>query len=272
MKHFLQNTEFQLDEILFEHRNKAYGAYSLRHDADKLLVKAVFTGVLFFTAIAITPFLISVFSHAPQKPEIAVSGNPGFWNPPDDPIPPPTQNTPHQSSAASVNTQVPTPTRDPDKDSPPATITQRQDAVQGFEDNIGTAPVIPFSPPVGIPGTGTTPPVVIDPPKPVNNEPLTVVDEEAEYKGGINTFRNKVLQNFNTSPFEGTDEKLTTIITFVVEKDGSISNVKATGKNTEFNKEAENTIKRVKGNWIPAKVKGEAVRSYFKFPIRMVFD
>jgi protein TonB len=63
------------------------------------------------------------------------------------------------------------------------------------------------------------------------------------------------------------------VVTFIVEKDGTISGLKANGKDVEFNNEAIRTIKNVKGLWKPAKNKqGEAVRSYFKFPITMNFE
>ena len=39
-----------------------------------------------------------------------------------------------------------------------------------------------------------------------------------------------------------------------------------------FNKEAEKTIKGIKGKWNPAKFQGENVRSYFRFPISMQFE
>ena len=72
--------------------------------------------------------------------------------------------------------------------------------------------------------------------------------------------------------FEDSGEVLKAVVTFVVEKDGTLSQLKVTGVNPEFNREAENAIKSVKGKWIPAKLDGKVVRSYFKFPISMDFD
>jgi hypothetical protein len=43
-------------------------------------------------------------------------------------------------------------------------------------------------------------------------------------------------------------------------------------KKIDFNKEAEKTIKGIKGKWNPAKFQGENVRSYFRFPISMQFE
>ncbi|WPC10781.1 hypothetical protein LEQ05_13100 [Riemerella anatipestifer] len=43
-----QNEQKALDELLFAGRNKAYGAYSLRAEADYYLKKALFSGVAVF--------------------------------------------------------------------------------------------------------------------------------------------------------------------------------------------------------------------------------
>ena len=61
-------------------------------------------------------------------------------------------------------------------------------------------------------------------------------------------------------------------MTFVVERDGTISNVKAVGANADFNRESEKVIKSIKGKWNPAKLGGQNVRSYFRFPISMQFE
>ena len=96
---------------------------------------------------------------------------------------------------------------------------------------------------------------------------------EADFLGGINAFRNKVNENFDTSSVESeSGEVIKGIITFVVETDGTISNVKVNGANADFNKEAEKTIKKIKGKWNPAKLQGEKVRSYFRLPISMQFE
>jgi protein TonB len=96
---------------------------------------------------------------------------------------------------------------------------------------------------------------------------------EANFNGGIEGFRNKVLNNFDTTVVTSeSGEIVKAVVTFVVERDGSISNIKASGVNADFNKEAEKVIKNIKGKWNPAKLGGQNVRSYFKFPISMQFE
>ena len=47
-----------LDEIVFENRNKEYGAYDLRSSYRKVLTKSFVLGTILFCVVAITPFVI----------------------------------------------------------------------------------------------------------------------------------------------------------------------------------------------------------------------
>ena len=274
MKHLLKNEEFQLDEILFQGRNKAYGAYNLRNEADKILTKSMFVGVAIFGLVATSPFIINAF-----KAETIIDKHVGEEHvftelPPDSEVKPPAEivKPQPQTQVNTVNTQVPTPTANSDNENPPATIDESENAVRGTQEIIGQPSVLNYQPPT-IPTTGGE--IIKDPIVPIkidDNAIPSKVDVEANFAGGIKAFREKVVQNFDTSSFEGTGEKIATTITFIVEKDGTISNVKTNGTDAEFNREAERTLRKVKGKWAPAQLKGEPVRSYFRFPISMMFE
>lgn len=164
---------------------------------------------------------------------------------------------------------MPTPTRNPTIEKPAAKVEDYQNAVAGFE-NKGTVEPITYQPTA--PSVSKVD-VLVAPPKVENpNAIVEKVDVEASFSGGIDAFRNKVVGDFDVSSFEGTDAVLKTTVTFVVEKDGTISNIKANGVDAIFNKEAEKTIKNIKGRWNPATVDGKPVRSYFRFPISMKFE
>lgn len=92
------------------------------------------------------------------------------------------------------------------------------------------------------------------------------VDQQAEFAGGLEKFRNLFYNNFDNSSVKN-EGILKTTVTFVVEKDGSISDVKASGPDYDFNRESERTIKSIKGKWNPAKINGYPVRSRFRFPV-----
>ena len=131
-------------------------------------------------------------------------------------------------------------------------------------------------------------------PKPTKEEVVYInVDKEAVFsKGGDNGFRELVaiaidtdkIDEYEDFPEEEKKEiqklisenkptpsvMLYTTLTFIIEPDGTMSNVLAEGENQSFNKEMKRVVKEdIKDKWIPAEVKGKKVRSYYKMPIRM---
>ncbi len=275
MKHLLNDSELRFNEILFEGRNKKYGAYALRNEADGVLTKSMFVGVALFAAFSVAPLFLTIFKSTDikEKPKIFVEGN--LKN--VDQIHkqnPPTILPPKSDNITTVESRIPTPVRDSHKETPPATLAESENAVRGFENKKGDDPIVQYVPPVvsSVPGVVTQNPPAQVVAKPVSNDPVENPDISAKFPGGINAFRNKVVQNFDTSDFAGSGEKISTSIVFIVEKDGSISNIKANGKDSYFNREAESTIKKIKGKWSPAQVNGQPVRSYFTIPISMIFE
>lgn len=271
MKNLLQNKEFQLDEILFENRNKNYGAYVLRTEADRILTKSMFIGIGVFAMIAITPLMINVFNatDAPIPKELPPPYEITYVNdPPEVPVTP--VAPPAVAPINTLDSRVPTPTRGAKIEKVMPKQTDYDKAVIGTKDIVGEPPIITNVPPVINVAPTTGPPITA--PKTVDNSPKVTVDVQADFMGGINVFRNKVINQFDTSVMDGTGEVAKTTVVLIVEKDGTISEVKATGPDATFNREAIKTIKSVKGKWVPAKLNGENVRSYFKFPISMQFE
>lgn len=275
MKHLNSHKdEFRLNEILFENRNKDYGAYVLRNEYDKVLTKSMFIGIAFFVVTALTPLIISSM----QKVEV-VPADPTL--PPEWILPPeiekkiepePPAVVPQRPEPVkTIDTRVPTPAKNPAIEKPAVPVTKYDDAVAGTQDIEGVKPTVSYSPPA-VQGP------VVEAPKPapapvVDDKAIaTSVDVQAVFAGGIDAFRNRVVNNFDTSGFEGSGDLMKTTVTFVVERDGTISNIKANGPDAAFNREAERTIRGVKGKWTPGKIKGNAVRSYFNFPISMRFE
>lgn len=281
MKQLFFDPELRFNEILFEHRNKAYGAYDLRTESNRILAKSLFLSLAVIAGVSLTAMLVS-----PKAAEITETGGliievenvdgPDIDEPlkpePVKPIVKPA--APVVQDIKTFDGRELTPTRNAD-DSKLATKIP-DDAVAGVKDNLDGKVIVQDNQPViNLPistdtGNKTTDLPVTKP----NNE---VVDGgnlsvAADFVGGINSFRNKVIDKFDTSNFEN-ESLIATTITFIVERDGSISGIKAEGQNAEFNKEAIRTIMSIKGKWSPGKDKsGNIVRSYFKFPIKMKFD
>ena len=262
-----------LNEVVFEKRNKEYGAYALRNEANVVLKKALFIGVGLFGLLAMTPLLINTLKPKAAKTPVFVPINLKNVDRPDDRIEKPEPRVIPPKAPVQVKTQSltpPTPTRDAVKEE---TINQKvDDAVISTTTTPGVAVTNPNQHVTA--GTENGKEIVKETPaKPNPNDIIRDVDVEADFIGGVNAFRTKVLQNFDSSVVENeTGEVVKAVVTFVVERDGTISNIKVSGANTDFNKEAEKTIKGIKGKWNPAKFQGENVRSYFRFPISMQFE
>ena len=262
-----------LNEVVFEKRNKEYGAYALRNEANVVLKKALFIGVGLFGLLAMTPLLINTLKPKAEKTTFYVPINLKNVDRPDDRIEKPEPRVIPPKAPVQVKTQSltpPTPTRDAVKEE---TINQKvDDAVISTTTTPGVAVTNPNQHVAN--GTENGKEIVKETPaKPNPNDIIRDVDVEADFIGGVNAFRTKVLQNFDSSVVENeTGEVVKAVVTFVVERDGTISNIKVSGANTDFNKEAEKTIKGIKGKWNPAKFQGENVRSYFRFPISMQFE
>ena len=272
------NSNLSLDEIVFENRNKAYGAYDLRTNYRSVLTKAFIFGTILFCVAAFTPFVIMKIKQMNAKetqevnanlieiiPEETIIEEPVEEEPP--PPPPPKEEPPQQEVIQNV---VPEPVKAPKVETPPPPITKQLETTTGLvnQEGVKTPSYTPPPPPPG-PSKSTTVEVK---PQVSENQVYTEVEQLAEFPGGINAFRSKVQNSFDTSVMDGDEGTVKTEITFVVERDGSITDVKASGPNKDFNAEAIRTVKSVKNKWAPAKINGQAVRYRYRLPLTMQFE
>ncbi|REC44428.1 energy transducer TonB [Chryseobacterium sp. 5_R23647] len=102
------------------------------------------------------------------------------------------------------------------------------------------------------------------------NDPTVFTDVEmmAEFPGGINAFRGLIKTKLIESNILGVNnDNLKTDVSFIIEKDGSLSDIKAEGLNSEFNNATIQTIKNIRNKWAHAKINLVAVRSLYKLAI-----
>ena len=91
------------------------------------------------------------------------------------------------------------------------------------------------------------------------------VDKEAYYPGGMKRFYAFVDKTFKVPEGESFNGKI--ILSFIVENDGSVSNIKVV-RNTGYGSPEEAVAMMSKSpKWIPAKLKGKNVRSTFELPL-----
>ena len=128
-------------------------------------------------------------------------------------------------------------------------------------------------------------------PEETANYPVTIAPDFPD--GGINGFRELVVSKFNTdkvNPYQHLpieyikkiqqmilqnkptpDILLMTTVKFIVEPDGSLSNISAKGENQSFNEEAELAVKTIQVKWIPGEANGKKIKALYSMPIKMIY-
>ena len=101
------------------------------------------------------------------------------------------------------------------------------------------------------------------------NSDRSEVSAEAQYPGGFDLMRTQIIESFYTDAILSESKTLKTNLEFVIEKDGSISSVKAYGDNITFNRQAEIALYLLPEKFQPAYSKGTAVRHRFQLPLAM---
>ncbi len=117
---------------------------------------------------------------------------------------------------------------------------------------------IPFGP-KDVPGTPT---------EELSDEPFEVVEEQPEFPGGLNAFR-QYLQDHLRYPESAQDAGIQgkVMIRFVVERDGSATAVEVyKSVDPALDKEAVRVVKSIP-KWKPGKQQGKAVRTRYVIPI-----
>jgi periplasmic protein TonB len=259
-------------DLVFEGRNKAYGAYQLRKDDGKTTMKAFFSGLGFMSLLVAIPVVMNSFKPAPvtEKTPEGIIIEPGIIpvehikpiEPPKAEPETPAQKNPNKT----VRFVKPVAASDPTPDNLPTTK-----QVQGTEvskvtsEGDGRDIVIGPSSPTGtLEGTGTSE----MPTTGTGRETIeTFVDEMPEFPGGVNNFLKEVGNKFRV-PEVNRVMQMRVYVSFVVEPDGTMTNIKV-GRDPGYNlaAEAERVLKSIKTKWKPGKKKGKAVRTAYSLPI-----
>ena len=265
-----------LDEIVFENRNKEYGAYDLRSSYRRILTRSMIIGTLIFCIAAITPFVVMKIKQLAAKEKTEVDANlieilpeeqvkEEIVEKEETPPPPPPKV---EEKIEILQNVVPEPVKAPKVETPPPPISEQLKTTTGLINQEGVKQTAHIPPPVQAPPKAAA----VESKAPSTTEVYESVDQEAEFPGTLNSFRNKIAENFDNSAMEGGEGTLKATVTFIVERDGSISDVKASGSNSDFNSEAVRTVKSIRTKWVPAKINGQPVRQRFRLPLTMNFE
>ena len=98
-------------------------------------------------------------------------------------------------------------------------------------------------------------------------------DHDALFLNGKEDFVEKLKSQISSDALimvKG-EESFKSILNFVVERDGTISEIQVSGTNQKFNNAVKIAAKQIKGKWVPAKKNGNSVRSKIQIPVLMNF-
>ena len=267
-----------LDEIVFENRNKEYGAYDLRTSYKKILTRSLVFGTLLFCIAAITPFVVMKIKQltAPDKTEVdakLIEILPDQEKPKDEVLekdtPPPPPPPKQEEKIEIIQNLVPEPVKSPKVETPPPPISKQLETTTGTVNQEGVKQTTHVPPPVQAPPKAAA----VESKAPSTTEVYESVDQDAEFPGGgLSAFRNKFVENFDTGAMEGGEGTIKATVSFIVERDGSITDIKVQGGNSDFNQEAIRTVKSIRTKWKSAKINDQPVRQRYKMPLTMNFE
>lgn len=142
-----------LDEVVFEGRNKEYGAYDLRQAYRPLLTKAFLLGTLIFVLLVVGPFLYLKMTQekAPEDKivEVNLDDIKDLPPPPEEikapPPPPPPPVEPPKVEI--VKDMIPEPKPNPKVEEPPKKMEETKDTTTGTVDQKGDKTTAFVAPP-----------------------------------------------------------------------------------------------------------------------------
>ncbi len=244
-----------LEEIVFRHRNKSYGAYQLRRDYRKFVIIAMVFALFITSAVVSYPLVTAIYyKPTPPKDEEKVVGV-NILNPPAEEKPKPEVPEAPEPEVAKVRFVA------------PVLVDSAGDPEFGKQDLLAERKntEIPDEYPM-ITVIEEKPPVIEQPKEAAI---FTVVEENPQFPGGYSEL-NKYLGDAINYPEEAKELGIQgrVFVTFVVETNGSVSNVKVLrGIGGGCDEEA---IRVVQGmpKWTPGKQRGIPVRVSFNLPIK----
>jgi protein TonB len=265
-----------MDDIVFDGRNKEYGAYVLRQAYEKHIRNGVLGGVALFLLIVGIPFIsekISSLRGEVFEEEIIVSLEleaPPPLNPDEPPPPPPPDIPPPPPPAKPTIKYTPPVVKADDEvvdEEPPPFIEELQDIAistktqEGSEDGVDLGILDEY-------GDGPIAPPVVEAPPP-KEQIFDRVEQMPQFGSGDKELMEYLAKNIKY-PAIARENGIqgTVVVQFVVDKDGSITQpqvVRGIGGGCD-----EEALRVVRGmpKWQPGKQQGREVKVKFTLPIR----
>ncbi len=275
--------------IVFEGRNKAYGAYKLRQENPKttllaLLLGIVCIGLAFGGSVAYKSVFGEKFSSTKDVEEVSVTEielpelpepEPPVEEIKDEPIPEP---EPEQADASKSvqeevkfletevkkDNEVKNEQKTTQKDIDDNKTSGREDREADKSGDFKSKGEQTGGAEKGSKGTGTGDKFSED-----ENKVHSFVQQKAAPNEGLQAFFSSFIRKFNAPDVGGNVNEISVRLKFVVEKDGSFTDVQVSGADPHnMGREAIRVLKSMP-KWKPAEHNGKKVRSSFTLPIKV---
>jgi protein TonB len=255
------------NELVFADKNKAYGAYQIRKGYGRTLLLSCIVGISGMLLAVGVPTIIASMEPKEKKEKVLsdeqITIDPikemEEELPPPPPPPPPLQEPPKIETAKFVELEIvdeevkeEVKTQEELVETKVATTTQEgTDDIVIPEEKVVVAQVVDDKP----------------------EEIFVGAEENAAFPGGDAALFKFVREHITYPAYEKeADISGKVLVRFVVEKDGSVSNVEILKKvSPGLDKEAKRVVESMP-KWSPAKNNGKPVRLYFNLPINFTLQ
>ena len=258
-------------DILFEGKNKAYGAYDLRKTYNKRITIALIGTIAVLLILLIGSAIANNINKDSDVKEMQVKDitmEQVKPNEPPPPPPPPPPKLPPPPPVATIAFTPPKVVKDIEVVEPPPEVKQIEEAKVDVKTVEGTKDIGIVAPPTDIKGTQVAAPPVEKKEDP--DKIFTKVEIEATFPGGPSAWSKYVSRAISAQMDEFTESDYgTCVVRFIVDKTGTVSDVQATTmKGTKLAEIAVNAIRKGP-KWNPAQQNGRQVNAYRLQPVTL---
>lgn len=255
-------------DIVFEGRNKEYGAYELRRSYRKRLMIAIASMLGIFVLIFAGYLLANKISFEDKSKAVIVQDIQleQIKQDKEEPPPPPPPTPPPPPKVEMAKFTPPTIVKDEEvkEEEKPPEVEKLEETKIGLINQEGIKDEGIVAPPIDD-GKG-----VVEAPKRDEtdyDQTFTKVEIESTYPGGAAAWQRYLIKTLRY-PQEAQDNEIqgAVVVQFIVDKGGMVSDVEAISGPAELRKEAVRVIQK-SGRWTPAVQNGRQVKSYKKQPI-----
>ncbi|OQP46777.1 energy transducer TonB [Niastella populi] len=258
-------------DIIFEGRNKDYGAYQLRKTYNRRLVTSLLIVAAICLLLFLGYFISALLEDKTQSKEVVVQDvqleEIKQEEKKEEPPPPPPPKPPEPPKVEMAKFTPPKIVKDEEvkEEEKPPEVEKLEETKIGTMNQEGQKDEGIVAPPVEDAGKG-----VVEAPKKDDEDwdkTFTKVEIESEYPGGAAAWQRYLNRNLRY-PQEAIDNEVqgAVVVQFIVDKEGNVSDVEAISGPQELRGEAVRVIKK-SGKWTPAVQNGRQVKSYKKQPI-----